>query len=108
MRKEIKPGDSFSIRIPIDTKSEIIHHLNEDRSEKLNKYVVDTLFSKIEERIENKNKLIINLPFSLSAEQRKKLEQSIISLLNIMEPEQEQKTTETTDYSIYDGLMEFD
>lgn len=107
MRKEIKPGDSFSIRIPIDTDPEIIKYLNKDRTIKLNKLVTDLLFSKIKEVNNTNNKqIVLDVPTSLTIEQEEKLKQSIVGLLNIMNLSEQKDATEEDeiDYSIYNGL----
>ena len=108
MRKELKPGDSFSVRIPKDTDPEIIKYLNEERSEKLNKHVISLLFSKIKEEIgPKKDTLKIALPFVLTKAQEDNLKQSITNLLTIMTPQEPEINQPTsTDYSMFDGVLE--
>lgn len=115
-KKEIVPGATVTIRIPVDTESKYINYLNEDRDVKRNKHILNLLFTKIDEQLaQNSNKITLNLPKSLSESQIISLKSHLDSLLKVIlaadvaENEQEDvKSVIEIDISPFEGMIEDD
>ncbi|MGE6379522.1 hypothetical protein [Peribacillus muralis] len=110
--KPVAPGETITMRIPMNVDPKILEFINMERSVKRNKYLLQLLFSKIQEEMkDDSNSMNIKLPVSLNSEQKSALKQSVVSLLTIMTNTSEEDLKvkeEEIDYDIFSGLIEDD
>lgn len=83
--KPIGPGETLSLRIPIDVDPEVLSYINGDLPEKRNKHLLNLLFSKIKEELQgNDDVLKIPLAVPLAEQQKNELKKAIAAIVSVV------------------------
>jgi hypothetical protein len=83
--RQLAPGDTVTLRIPVDAPQKYIDYLNKDHGIRRNKHILNLLFSKIEdEAFSSKDKITISLPSPLTNEQKSNLTDQISSMVKLL------------------------
>lgn len=83
MRKDLKPGSGFTVRLPSDIDEGLLSYIN--TKDNRNKVISNWVLEKAREEMRGgKDKIDIQLPKNLSSEKKNQIRQSINGLLEIL------------------------
>jgi hypothetical protein len=115
--RQLAPGDTVTLRIPVDAPQKYIDYLNKDHGIRRNKHILNLLFSKIEdEAFSSKDKIIISLPSPLTNEQKSNLTDQISSMVKLLmtgefekkEHSRKETNLDDIDDEFFDDLINMD